>query len=34
MKRVITMMACVLALIAVAEGKSPTNCTLAEINSK
>lgn len=34
MKRVITMMACVLALIAVAEGKSPHECTLAEINSK
>ena len=27
-------MACVLALIAVAEGKSPTKCPLAEINSK
>ena len=34
MKRVITMMACVLALMAVAEGKSPTKCPLAEINSK
>ena len=34
MKRVITMMACALALTAVASGKTPHECTLAEINSK